>query len=325
MIFELKELFGFSEILFNLLEGGLSLPYSLSVMKDFSKTGKRICTTCSEVLENLKCGSSFFMALKSVSGDGLKFPDWYLSFVNAAEKSGNLKEIFGCLVNILKKQETIRSKLAGAVLYPSFIALMALAGGILAVLLLPGMIGTGEAVGKTGSSLWGALSSGIIFLSVCYGIMFGAVFRLISQTSDCVFFYGLGMLYSAGISVEEALNVLRPVLARKRRLENAVMLTLEKLEQGKKISAGFNFGFSEAGLKHEAFVLHFNLYFSEITGRNDGFMKAAESIEKFINAKINRFLQGLEPFLMFVTAAFLSLILKDIFSPVFMGINGGAL
>lgn len=326
MIFELKDLCRFSETLLNLLEGGLSLPYSLSVMKDFKKGGSRICATCSEVLGNLKCGSSFFMALKSVSGDGLKFPDWYLSFVNAAEKTGNLKEIFDCLVKILKKLEKIRNKFSGAVIYPSFIALLALAGGILSVLLLPGMTGTDAAMGNDGSpSLWWSLLPGIIFLLTCYGIMFAAICRLLNQTSDCVFFYGLGMLYSAGISVEEALNVLRPVLTKNSRLENAVMLTLERLEQGKKISDGFNFGFNEAGLRNEAFVLYFNLYFSEITGRNDGFMRAAESIEKNVNGKIQRFLRGLEPFLMFVTASFLSLILKDIFSPVFMGINGGVL
>ncbi len=107
----------FARNLSAMLEAGLSMSRSLSVMERQSKEGglKKILVN---LQENIKSGHSLSESMKN---EGKVFPTVMTAMVSAGEESGKLSESLNVVADQMEKSYLLQKKVKGAMLYPSII------------------------------------------------------------------------------------------------------------------------------------------------------------------------------------------------------------
>lgn len=316
--------FLFTCALSELLAGKIPLAKAMEILAGIDGTRGKVRSAAAEISESLAMGSSFYVALRRVSC--IKFPDWYLSFAGCTEKTGNLPEVFEMLGKIIKKQEDDRHRLFSALAYPIFVAAASLAFGILAFNF------SGEfmaAFGREKSAEKQILSSffpAVSFLLLSYGSLFILTNKIFAGSAEILVFKSLSFMAGNSVPVLEALDSCFPFAEKDRKIEAALLSAIERVKRGEMVSEAFSKSFFESGLKSESHILDFNLSICEASGKNsgknDGFLRTAEILEKKRNSRIESFISMLQPALMFITAVFLWLLIKELFLPVFSGFGG---
>lgn len=100
-----------------MLNAGLTLIDSLEILKkQITKPGLQKMIT--EIDSNIKAGDSFSTALRKFPNN---FSGLYISLVKSGEASGKLGEILLRLADNLEKEREFKSKLKGALIYPTII------------------------------------------------------------------------------------------------------------------------------------------------------------------------------------------------------------
>lgn len=150
----------------------------------------------------------------------------------------------------------------------------------------------------------------------------GEEISLLNAAIRGIVFQSLAFLSENSVPIAECVKSCFLFAEKSRKLESSLILTEERILSGWKISESFSKSFEESGLKNESRLLKLNLSLCQMTGKNDGFSKVARNLEEKSAKRAERFLGLLQPSLMFITAFYLWLLLKDIFLPVFMGIGG---
>ncbi len=316
-----KSLIVFTEALEELLSGEIPLSKSLEIISETRNFGKKVCLAASEILKNLNGGSCFFVALRKCSQ--LFFPVWYLSFISCSEKMGELNFIVKNILAILHKQSKNREKFFSLLIYPVFVALLAFFGGVFAFHFLSDFSSNFYPDGNSGlKTFFACFFPALSFLFSSYFFLFLLMRKTFCQNSSFFVFQSLAFLSERSVPVLECIKSCFSFTESSRKLEIALILTEERILSGWKISESFSKSFKEKGFKSEALLLDLNLSLCQLTGKNDGFSKIAKALdEKFVKRE-KRFLGILQPVLMFITAIYLWLLLKDIFLPMVMGIGG---
>lgn len=314
-----KNLLLFTETVGELVSSGIPVAAAVKAVSKMPGIGKNAATAAAEISENLSLGSSLSVSLEKTSA--LNFPAWYVSFAGLGEKSGNLAALFFHLKEILQKQSDDRNKFFSSLVYPAFVAASALCFGIFALCVLPdfGADFSGGGSGFEKKSVFSTLLPALIFLISCVSCVFFAMRKVFDGREVILAFKSLSVLTENSVPVVDALKNSFSFAEKNRNLENALFLSLEKLERGEDISESFSESFKISGFKNEPEILNLNLSICKMTGKNDGFSKTADFLEKRRNKRIEKFLSALNPALMLVTAVYLWLILKDIFLPVISG------
>lgn len=311
----------FTAALEELLSGGIPLSKSLKTISGTNPLGKKVCFAADEIFQNLNNGSSFFVALKKCSQ--LVFPAWYLAFIECSEKSGTLNLIVKNILTILQKKKANREKFVSSLVYPVFVAILALFGGFFAFHFLSdfssGLYFDGKNALKSPLEIFFPAMS---FLFSSYFFVFLSMKKILPLNPAVLVFQSLAFLSENSVPVLECVKSCFSFAEKSRKLESALILTEERILSGWKISESFSKSFEENCLKNETRLLKLNLSFCQMTGKNDGFSKIAKTLEEKSARRAERFLGILQPSLMFITAFYLWLLLKDIFLPVFMGIGG---
>lgn len=311
----------FTAALEELLSGGIPLSKSLKTISETKPFGKKVCFAADEIFQNLNSGSSFFVSLEKCSQ--LIFPVWYLAFIECSEKSGNLNLIVKNILTILQKKKENREKFVSSLIYPVFVAIFSLFGGFFAFHFLSDFsLGDYFWENFTLKSSFGTFFPALSFLFSSYFCVFLSMKKIFCQNSSVFVFKSLAFLSENSVPVVECVKSCFSFAEKSRKLESALILTEERILSGWKISESFSKSFEESGLKNEARLLTLNLSLCQMTGKNDGFSKIALSLEEKSARREERFLGILQPILMFITAFYLWLLLKDIFLPIFMGIGG---
>jgi len=119
-----KDIGLFTDELATLLESGLPLDKSLSVLIDLTDENEQLSKLIGKVLEKVKGGSSLADALEKQTGIFSKF---YLNMLRAGEAGGNLGEVLARLSEYLERSRELKETVSTALIYPAILLFMSLA------------------------------------------------------------------------------------------------------------------------------------------------------------------------------------------------------
>jgi general secretion pathway protein F len=119
-----KDIGMFTAELATLLDSGLPLDKSLSVLIDLTDDNERLSKLISKVLEKVKGGSSLADALEKQTGIFSKF---YLNMLRAGEAGGNLGDVLTRLSEYLERSRELKDTVSTALIYPAILLVMSLA------------------------------------------------------------------------------------------------------------------------------------------------------------------------------------------------------
>lgn len=123
-----KELFLFTEQLSNLLESGVNILESLTIISNQSKN-KYFSAVLNDVISKIKDGSSLSEGLAAYQDI---FSNLYTSLIRTGEASGRINETLKRLTNFLEKEEEFKNSLRSSLTYPAFVFVV----GVLTVIVL---------------------------------------------------------------------------------------------------------------------------------------------------------------------------------------------
>ena len=119
-----KDIGLFTSELATLLESGLPLDKSLSVLIDLTDDNERLSKLIGKILEKVKGGSSLADALEKQTGIFSKF---YLNMLRAGEAGGNLSDVLVRLSEYLERTRELKDTVSTALIYPAILLVMSLA------------------------------------------------------------------------------------------------------------------------------------------------------------------------------------------------------
>lgn len=119
-----KDIGLFTSELATLLESGLPLDKSLSVLIDLTDDNVRLSKLIGKILEKVKGGSSLADALEKQTGIFSKF---YLNMLRAGEAGGNLSDVLVRLSEYLERTRELKDTVSTALIYPAILLVMSLA------------------------------------------------------------------------------------------------------------------------------------------------------------------------------------------------------
>ena len=119
-----KDITLFTNEMATLLDSGLPLDKSLSVLMDLADDNERLNKLIGKVLERVKGGSSLADALEKQTG---VFSRFYLNMLRAGEAGGNLSEVLTRLSDYLERSKELRDTVSTALIYPAILLVMSLA------------------------------------------------------------------------------------------------------------------------------------------------------------------------------------------------------
>ena len=118
-----KDIALFTGELATLLESGLPLDKSLSVLIDLCDDNELLAKLIGKVLEKVKGGSSLADALEKQVGIFSKF---YLNMLRAGEAGGNLGDVLTRLSEYLERTQELKDKVSTALIYPAILMVVSL-------------------------------------------------------------------------------------------------------------------------------------------------------------------------------------------------------
>lgn len=315
---EKQPLLSFTNAICELVSGGIPLEKAVKTVAEMDCVGRKVSAASSEILESLENGSSFFVSLEKACS--IKFPAWYISFVGCSEKAGNLSDALREIQSILEKLAENRERFISAVSYPVFVAFASFGFAFFALHFVSSFqLGMEN---ETNLSAFDCFFSPLIFLFSSYFCIFVLMRKIFGGNSLVLVFKSLSFLTENSVSVLDGIKNCFSFAEKDKKLETALLLSEERIQRGEKVAESFSRSFDEAGFKNESKILGVNLSLCQMTGKNDGFSRTLKILEKRRNQKIKKFLASLNPCLMFITAIYLSLLLRKIFLPMFLGFGG---
>ncbi|WP_150047685.1 MULTISPECIES: type II secretion system F family protein [Methylomonas] len=106
-----------------LLESGLPLDRSLTILLQLTEENPKLNKLVADVLEKVKAGKALADALESQTGVFSKF---YLNMIRAGEMGGNLGGVLQRLGDYLERSQELKDTVSTALIYPAILLLMSL-------------------------------------------------------------------------------------------------------------------------------------------------------------------------------------------------------
>jgi general secretion pathway protein F len=107
-----------------LLESGLPLDRSLTILMQLTEENPKLNKLVGDVLEKVKAGKAFADALESQRGVFSKF---YLNMIRAGEMGGNLGGVLQRLADYMERSQELKDTVSTAMIYPAILLVMSLA------------------------------------------------------------------------------------------------------------------------------------------------------------------------------------------------------
>jgi len=333
-----KDLVLFTRQLSSMLASGLTLIKSLQILKD-QVNNKVLQETIGGVLLDLEEGKKF-------SDSIAKYPDTfspiYISLVKAGEESGLLDKIFQRLAINLEKQQKLRNKVKGALIYPVIvITLMLVVTFILMIFVIPQLstlytglgvelpFATKLVVGASSfvGNVWPVLL--VLAVLAIYGFLrwrhtprgreiydreilrmplFG---KIIKGSILTEFSRTFGLLIGTGTLVVDSLEESAGVTGN-RIYEVAILDVSKKVEKGVPI-----------GESLEAYPIFPPLLVQlvkvgEETGKIDeNLLKASEYFEEEVNQSVKTLTTAMEPIIMVVLGVGVGFLVFSVITPIY--------
>ena len=333
-----KDLVLFTRQLSSMLTSGLTLIKSLEILKD-QLNNKVLQETIGGSLLDLEEGKTFS---ESIS----KYPDIfspvYISLVKAGEASGLLDKVFLRLAINLEKQQKLKNKVKGALIYPIIvITLMIVVIGILMIFVIPQLsklyeglnvelpfvtrivVGVSSFFGNIWPLLLGFMAIGIYgFLrwkqtprgreiydrNILRIPLFG---KIIKQSILTEFSRTFGLLVGTGTLIVDALNQSAGVTGNK-------IYEISIFEIAKKVEKGVPVGEAMGYFPQFPPLLVQLVKVGEETGKIDeNLLKASEYFEEEVNQAVKTLTTAMEPFIMVVLGVGVAFLVFSVISPIY--------
>jgi type IV pilus assembly protein PilC len=171
---KIKDIALFCRQLYTMLNAGVTLINCLDILK-IQTENKRLQGIIGNLHQDVQKGMSFSEALRQSNA----FPELLVNMVVAGEVSGNLDTIMSRMATHFEKENHIRNKIKGALVYPAFIGGLTIIVVIfLLTFVLPTFISMFEGSGVEVPALTRGLISTSEFIRKFWYIVLGAVIAL---------------------------------------------------------------------------------------------------------------------------------------------------
>jgi general secretion pathway protein F len=312
-----KEIALFTSELATLLDSGLPLDKSLTVLIELTEDNEKLSKLIGKVLEKVKGGSSLADALDKQPG---VFSRFYLNMIRAGEAGGSLGEVLNRLAEYLERSRELKDTVSTALIYPAVLLVMSLASlFVMLIFVVPQFTEMFESAGQelpvstqivVGiaewlQSYWWLLIGGAFF-AVSYmkfqladpvrkKVWDGRFLKL--PLADLVILTKetanmsrtLGTLLGNGVSILSALVIVRETVDN-LVLVDAIQHAEEELKQGKRMSDAL----AKTGIFPKMAVQMIKM--GEETGHlEEMLLRVAEIYDKQLKIAIQRMLALLEP------------------------------
>ena len=300
---------------------------------------KKIQIVCSELKKSIISGSTFAM---SIAKHPKVFDKVYIGLIKAGEDSGEMEDTMGRLIELLKKQQIIKAKVIGALMYPAFLILVAVAAvTILLTFVFPAFEGMfqqlgGElplptricmSAGKVIKEYWwaivlvlAAISSGIYVafrteasrrVIDTYSLKIPLLSDLLVESNLSNFLSVLQVSYDAGIPIVECLRLAALTLDN-YFLRDSVSKAVVKVQQGVHLSAALR--------ATNAFptLIMFLMSAGEQSGQlGDMLNHCVVQIDKRLDDVIDRMTKMIEPLMLIIMGGIVLFIALALYMPMF--------
>ena len=123
----------FTGELADLLEAGMTLGQALGALANQGDEGSAQRLVCKDLTDRIVNGEAFSEAVKH---HPKTFQPLYGNMIKAGESSGAMIEVLRRLVDHYERNDSIRSKIKGALIYPAFVLSLGIVGVILALVFI---------------------------------------------------------------------------------------------------------------------------------------------------------------------------------------------
>ena len=288
----------FTKALYELfVNQGLSLSQSLLIMRA-KPNADGVSWAAASLYSALENGSLFSNALRACKA--ITFDDVYISFVSIAEKNGDLKSALGYLKQKLERKSEYKKKIAGALVYPIFVVLLAISASV--------FIGF-----FTETADFVLLAKYVLVLVF---ICFVLLLAILKMTGDnCLYesFTAVDFLLRNGIELSEAVGCAVQIAGPSSRTGKIFEKAKLKLSYGMDLQNAFLL--SDSKLR-EVF------YYADIGGsKEDLFGRIAAYLKSEKERSREIYMALIEPVFIVITGGFILAVLLTFFMPLINGIG----
>ena len=245
-----------------MISAGLPLPKALGILSLQSKS-KKLKAALLKIREEIIKGESFSSALSNYPDI---FSELFQNMTRVGEEAGNLEEVLKILAQHLEKENELRSKIKGAMIYPLVIICAMIGIGILMlVTVVPQLAQTFSefevelplttriviGLGNFLAQKWYVVFVFLIFLVFCFwqflktkagkrmidsfSLKLPVISPIIKNTNSAYTVRTLSSLIAAGVALPRALEITARTLGN-NYYKNALGEAAEKVRKGEKLS-----------------------------------------------------------------------------------------
>ena len=321
-----------------LVQSGIPVVEALMFIEN-DATNKKLKAVAQELRRQIMSGSTF---ADTVARYPEVFGQIYIGLVRARADAGELEKTMERLLELLKKEENIRSRVVGALMYPVFVIILAmLVTTVMLVFVfpafaemfdnldkeLPWITKTLMDMGVFLKTYWPAIP--LIFGTVIFGSMFllrwtpsrrmiekyvlkiPIINKLIQFSNFSNFVSVLQVAYDAGIPVVDCLYLSNITLTNST-LKDKISLATAEVQQGKHLSVALR------ATKAIPNMILFMIATGEQSGRLGEMMyQATIFIDKTLDKVIDTMTKAIEPIMLIVIGGIVLVLALALYLPLF--------
>ena len=334
----LKEIVKFTDQIANMVAAGLSLTKALELVTGQTKN-KKMKDISQLALNDVESGMQLSDSLR-------KHPDTfntnYISLVKAGEASGKLGEVLRKLAHNLEKQQEFRSKVRGAMIYPTIITIVMIAVFMLIIIfLLPKMTEIYDSFDIDLPFMTLALIGLSNFTRTYWWLFLLAVFAIISgykfykatpagaaqlaKVSMILPIFGKLVRYSSVVEFTRSMGILMgsgvPITESLEIVQRGYSNPLYKKDLGKfidDVKHGDPLSKSVASSGNFPYLVSQMLVVGEETGTVDQRLESlTEYYEREVDGIVKNLSTALEPLIMVMLGVMVGVLIISVISPIY--------
>jgi general secretion pathway protein F len=312
-----KDIVNFTTELATLVESGLPLDRSLTILIELTEDNKRLNTVVVNILERIKAGKSLADSLEMETNVFTKF---YLNMVRAGEMGGDLGGVLHELFDYLERSQNLKEKVTSALIYPAMLLLMSVASMlVMLVFVVPQFKEMFESAGQNlplptqivvavadfiKSYWWMGLGFVLLIMQTIkwqlenpvrkkvidsYVLKMPLIGEVLLVKEVAVFSRTLGTLLGNGVSILKSIVIVKEIITNSLLVE-----IIEKTEMQIKQGMTLSLALAEFNLFPKIAIQMIKM--GEETGRLEEILiKIADIYDKQLGNSIQRMLSLLEP------------------------------
>jgi general secretion pathway protein F len=312
-----KDIVNFTTELATLVESGLPLDRSLTILIELTEDNKRLNTVVINILERIKAGKSLADSLEMETNVFTKF---YLNMVRAGEMGGDLGGVLHELFDYLERSQNLKEKVTSALIYPAMLLLMSVASMlVMLVFVVPQFKEMFESAGQNlplptqivvavadfiKSYWWMGLGSVLLIMQTIkwqlenpvrkkvidsYVLKVPLIGEVLLVKEVAVFSRTLGTLLGNGVSILKSIVIVKEIITNSLLVE-----IIEKTEMQIKQGMTLSLALAEFNVFPKLAIQMIKM--GEETGRLEEILiKIADIYDKQLGNSIQRMLSLLEP------------------------------